>query len=118
MSDSTIDRLKALGYTAGTPAEFFGVTDEVRRLAAEQQQIEEFRVRLGQEIRRRRTEARLNQTELADRVGSKQTRIARIEASKPGVSIESMLSAYLATGGTMADLGAFILVGVPASQVG
>lgn len=112
MPDPTLDELRAKGYTIGTPEGFCGITDEVRRQADEQRrkhrQVAELRVRIGSEVRRRRAEARLEPAGLADRLRTKPARVMRIEGGKPGVSLDALLAAYLATGGTIAEFGAFI----------
>lgn len=73
-------------------------------LSDAQMQVVELRVRLSKEVRRRRKAAKMTQGELATRIGVSQPRIPEIERGTPS-SLESMVLAFLATGGDMADLG-------------
>ena len=61
----------------------------------------------------RRTKASQNQrgitqADLAKKIGSSQSRIAKAEASDPSVSVDLLMRALLATGATLADLGRMI----------
>jgi ribosome-binding protein aMBF1 (putative translation factor) len=65
-------------------------------------QIVEFKVQLAREVRRRREAKGLTQAALAERMEVSQPRIPGVESGSVG--LETILHAYLATGGTMADL--------------
>ena len=57
--------------------------------------------RRGQAFRRK---ARLTQVELAERLGSSQSRVAKIEAADPSVSIDLMTRSLLALGASKKDI--------------
>ena len=63
----------------------------------------ELRFRLSREVKRLRMLAKLSQQSLADRMKVSRPRIPEIE-SGVGVSLETVIGAYLATGGTMDGL--------------
>jgi hypothetical protein len=65
-------------------------------------QIVDFKVQLAREVRRRREAEGLTQAALAERMEVAQLRIPGIESGT--VSLETILHAYLAAGGTMTDL--------------
>jgi DNA-binding XRE family transcriptional regulator len=80
-------------------------------------QVIELRVRLAKEVRRHREANGLTQVALAKRVGTKQPRLVKIEYGDPGVSMDRLVSAFLATGATLSDLAnlvAEVAAGVPA----
>ena len=56
----------------------------------------EVRVRLAERVRERRRAKRLTQRELAERIGSTQPRVAKLEQA--GASIEMLMRALLALG--------------------
>ena len=90
-------KMEAMGYAVVDDAADWLELTEVER------QIVDLRVRLGREIRRRRTEAGLSQAQLAEKIGSSQSRVAKAEDA-PGVAIDLMMRAFFATGGTVDDL--------------
>ena len=91
-------KMKAMGYVVVNDAADWLELTEVER------QIVDLRVRLGREIRRRRTEAGLSQAQLAEKIGSSQSRVAKAEGRAPGVAIDLMMRAFFATGGTVDEL--------------
>ena len=65
--------LEAAGWKVGDAADFLGLTEE-------EQQIIEFRLMVGRGVRRLRESHHLTQ-QLAERIGSSQSRVAKIEAA-------------------------------------
>ncbi len=91
-------KMEAMGYAVvDDAADWLELTDFER-------QIVELRVRLGREVRRRRTEAGLSQAQLALKIGSSQSRVAKVEGMRAGVAIDLMVRAFFATGGTVDEL--------------
>ena len=91
-------KMEVMGYAVVNDAvDWLELTDVER-------QIVDLRLRLGREIRRRRIGAGLSQAELAEKIGSSQSRVAKAEGTAPGVAIDLMLRAYFATGGTVDEL--------------
>ena len=57
-----------------------------------------------------------SQTVLAERLGSGQSRIAKIEAAHPSVSLDLLMKALLVAGATMPDIGAVMATGDPNAE--
>ena len=91
-------RLEARGWRVGSVAEFLG-------LSAEEAALVEMKLRLSQALRTRRTARRLSQTALAKRLGSSQSRVAKMEAGDRSVSIDLLMKALLTLGATPGDVG-------------
>ena len=91
------ERLERAGFRLGDAAEFLGLT-------AEEQAVVDFKLGLSAMLRRRRTAYHLSQTVLAMRIGSSQSRIAKMEAGDPSVSMDLLIHAIFATGATVTDL--------------
>jgi transcriptional regulator with XRE-family HTH domain len=73
-------------------------------LTEEERQIVEFRLMVGRGVRRLREDHRLTQQQLADRIGSTRSRIAKIEAASREVSLDLMLRGFFSAGGRLTDL--------------
>ncbi len=91
-------QLEAGGFKLGSAEDFLGLTTSERAIVA-------LRLSLASEVRRRRMQRRFSQGELARRIGSSQSRIAKLEAAEPDVSLELLIRALLATGAKLRDLG-------------
>ncbi len=93
-------KIEAKGGVVTTVKDFLGLDDlDI--------QVIEARIRVGREVKRRREAAKLSQGDLADRMGVSRTRIPTIEAGGK-TSLDAVVSAFLATGGNLVDLGAVI----------
>ena len=53
---------------------------------------------------------------MAERIGSGQSRVAKMEAAHPSVSLDLLIKALLATGATMPDVAAVIATGDPKAR--
>jgi len=91
-------RLEARGWRVGSAAEFLG-------LSAEEAALVEMKLRLSQALKARRTALRLSQTALAKRLGSSQSRVAKMEAGDRSVSIDLLMKALLTLGASASDVG-------------
>lgn len=90
--------LAAKGWKSVTVAEFLGLT-------AEEEAYIEVKLILTEKLKARRGELELTQTQLAEKIGSHQTRVAKMEANDASVSIDLLLRALFATGLTPRELG-------------
>ena len=90
-------RLETKGWRVGTVQEFLGLSDEEAAYI-------EVRLRLAAALRKRRQQRRLSQTDLASRIGSSQSRVAKMEAGDPSVSLDLMIRSLLALGASKRDL--------------
>jgi predicted XRE-type DNA-binding protein len=97
MDKKTMKKLEAAGWTVGDAQEFLELTD------AEAEFIE-MKLALAQDLRARRLERHLNQTQVARIVGSSQSRVAKMEAADASVSIDLLVRALLSLGAAREDL--------------
>lgn len=91
-------RLEAAGFRVGSATEFLELAPEESALLA-------MRVALSRALRERREAAGLTQAALARRVGSSQSRVAKMEAGDPSVSLDLLIRALLAVGASRRDVG-------------
>jgi len=101
MKRSKKDRLEAAGWHVGTAQEFLGLTQEEAAFV-------EMKLALSESVRRRRQARRLTQTQLAKKLGSSQSRVAKIEAADPSVSIDLLVRSLLAMGASRAEVARII----------
>jgi predicted XRE-type DNA-binding protein len=90
-------KLEAQGWRVGSAAEFLG-------LSPEEAAFVETKVALSQSLRQRRTAQHLSQATLAKRLRSSQSRVAKMEAADPTVSIDLLLRALFALGARRRDI--------------
>ena len=87
------ERLEAAGWRVGTAEEFLG-------LSKEEAAFVEMKLALAGSVRRRRQAKRLTQTQLAKRIGSSQSRVAKMEGGEVA-SIDALKRYAEATGTTL-----------------
>ena len=97
MKEQKRKRLEAAGWKFGSVREFLGLSDK-------EAEFIEIKLALAESVRRYRARARLSQAGLAARLHSSQSRVAKIEAADPSVSLDLVVRALLAAG---ARKGAF-----------
>ncbi len=97
MNKAKRTKLEARGWRVGSAADFL-------RLTPEEAAFIETKFALSQSLRARRTEQRLSQTALAKRLKSSQSRVAKMEAADPSVSVDLLLRALFALGATPQDV--------------
>lgn len=98
MKSAKKKRLEAAAFKVGSPDEFLGLTPEESTLVS-------LRLSLAEQVRSRRLRLHCSQTELARRIGSSQSRIAKLEAAASDVSLDLLFRALFATGAKMSDVG-------------
>lgn len=97
MENAKRGALEGAGFHVGDAKEFLGLSDA-------ESQIVELRVALSQAVRRLRVDHELTQRQVAVRMKSSQSRVAKIEAASPEVSLDLMFSGLFALGGRVEDL--------------
>ena len=97
MSSTKLKRLKAAGWKVGTTKDFLGLSDQEAALV-------EVKLSLIDALKKSRQKRRLSQVDLAQRMGSSQSRIAKIEAGDSSVSLDLIVRALIAAGATQQDL--------------
>lgn len=101
MDQGKLRRLAAAGFRTGSAAEFLGLTDAESALV-------EMKLALSRHLRDWRTREGLSQAALARRLESSQSRVAKMEAGDPGVSIDLLFRALLTLGATRDGLAEVI----------
>jgi DNA-binding XRE family transcriptional regulator len=91
------ERLEASGWKVGTVAEFLKLTPEESALI-------EIKLALSRKLRERR-QKRMTQEQLAAKIQSSQSRIAKAETGHSSVSLELLVRAMLATGASPKEIG-------------
>jgi len=94
-------RLEAEGWRFGSAYDFLD-------LRPEEIAYVEIRLALARRMRLRRIEAGLSQAELARRIKSSQSRVAKMEAGSPSVSIDLLVRSLLAMGASSREVAAAI----------
>lgn len=90
------EKLAAAGWKVGTVQELLNLSDSDALLV-------EIRVALAAAVRARRTRGRVSQAELAERMGSSQPRVVRLEQGEG--TLDLLVRALLAMGATPREIG-------------
>ena len=91
-------RLEKKGWKVGTVAEFLNLT-------AEESTYIEMKLALSEKLKERRLRKKLTQAQLATAIASSQSRVAKMEAGDPTVSIDLLVKSLLALGVSKKELG-------------
>ena len=91
-------KLAKKGWKVGTVAEFLD-------LSAEESAYIEMKLALSEKLRERRIRRKLTQAQLAKAIESSQSRVAKMEAGDPTVSIDLLMKSLLALGVSKKELG-------------
>ena len=94
-------RLESKGWKFGTPADFLG-------LSPDESAFVEVKLALSKCLRETRLKKKLSQQEVARVMQSSQSRIAKMEAGDPTVSIDLLIRSLLAIGVTPKIIGKVI----------
>jgi hypothetical protein len=97
MNKETQKRLEAAGFRVGDAGDFLGLSDDERRLV-------ELRLAVSRAVRKARERAGVTQQQLATKMKSSQSRVAKIEAAEPDVTLDLSIRALFAAGGELADV--------------
>jgi len=89
--------LEAAGFRIGDAEDFLELNEEERRLV-------ELRMAVSRAVRRLRVRQHLTQQQLAARLKSSQSRVAKIEAGAADVSLDLLFRGLFSVGGSLADL--------------
>ncbi len=94
-------RLEAAGWKIDSVAELL-------ELSPEEAAMVELKLALSRRLKESRLEHQLSQAELARRMNSSQSRIAKMEAGEPSVSTDLLIRGLLSTGATCKDIAEVI----------
>jgi DNA-binding XRE family transcriptional regulator len=101
MDKTKKDRLVDAGWRIGDAADFLELTPEEAGFV-------ELKLALGGYLREIRHEHRWTQTQVAQRLGSSQSRVAKMEAAEATVTIDLLVKSLLTLGASTRDVGRVI----------
>lgn len=102
MNEKKKIRLENAGWRVGSAEDFLGLSDEEVAYI-------DLKMTLSQKLRQRREEVQWTQNELAKRLKSSQSRVAKIEAGDPSVSLDLLIRSLFTLGVTKADLSKMLV---------
>ena len=94
-------RLERAGWVVGDAAQFL-------KLSPQEQRFVEVKLALATGVRQLRERRGLTQAALAKRLGSSQSRVAKIEAADTSVSLDLMMRSLLSIGATAGEIARLI----------
>ena len=101
MHASKRKKLEAAGYQVGDAADFLG-------LSPEEEALINMKVKLSKQLIELRKKGGFSQGALAKMIGSSQSRVAKMEACDPSVSMDLMFKSAFALGADQTKIGKFI----------
>lgn len=101
-------RLEAAGWRVRSATEFLGLSEV-------ESAVIDVKLSLSRSLRQRRTRRRISQVRLAALVHSSQSRVAKMEAGDPSVSMELLLRSLFALGASSRDVARVIERSHPAA---
>ena len=101
MRESKRSKLAAKGWKLGSAKDFLG-------LSPQEQAYIELRLKLADGLKLRRGSRGVTQTQLARVLRSSQSRVAKMEAGDPTVSLDLLVKSLLALGTSNRELAAII----------
>jgi hypothetical protein len=101
MRENKQKRLAAKGWKLGGASDFLGLTPE-------EEAYIELRLKLADGLRKRRKSHGVTQVSLAKSLKSSQSRVAKMEAGDPTVTIDLLVKSLLALGTSNREIAAII----------
>jgi ribosome-binding protein aMBF1 (putative translation factor) len=98
MKEAKRKKLEAAGFRIGDAEDFLELTPEERELVG-------LRIRLSRMVRVLRERKHLTQQQLAARIQSSQSRIAKLESGASDISLDLMFRGFFAVGGKLSAVG-------------
>jgi predicted XRE-type DNA-binding protein len=95
------DRLASDGWRTGDAADFL-------KLSAEEAAFVELKLALADYLRETRTQHSWTQAQVARRLGSSQSRVAKMEAADASVSLDLLVKSLLTLGASRSEVGRVI----------
>jgi DNA-binding XRE family transcriptional regulator len=104
MRESKRKKLESKGWKLGSAKELLGLSDQ-------EEIYIELRLKLAEGLKARRQANEVTQVELAQTIKSSQSRVAKMEAGDPTVSLDLLVKSILALGTSNRELAAIIARG-------
>ena len=105
MDKATRKKLEAAGWKTGDAQEFLGLTEAEAAFV-------DMKLALAADLKARRLEKHLNQTQVARIIGSSQSRVAKMEAADASVSVDLLIRALLKLGAERRDVAKAVAASV------
>jgi hypothetical protein len=90
-------KLRTAGWTVGTAREFLELSDQEAAFV-------EFKLALSKALQAMRAAQELSQVDVAKRLQSSQSRVAKMEASDPSVSVDLLVKSLFRLGAQPGDI--------------
>ena len=100
-------KLENAGWKVGNIDEFLG-------LSTEEVEFIEAKLALANSLKVKRKQKRLTQGQLAKKIGSSQSRVAKMEAADPTVSLDALIKTLQILGMDMSQIGGIMGSGLKA----
>jgi len=94
-------RLEKAGWKLGSAKEFLGLT-------AEEEAVVDLKLALARAVREERSKRKLTQQQLGRMLASSQSRVAKMEAGDPSVSIDLLVRSLLRMGASRRDVARWL----------
>ena len=94
-------QLEDAGWRVGDARDFLGLSDD-------EAEFVEIKLALARRLRELREKRHWTQADLAKRVGSSQSRVAKMEAADPTVSVDLLVRSLLAVGADRREVGKIV----------
>ena len=101
MQESKRKKLEAKGWRIGTAKDFLGMSNE-------EEAYVNLRLKLAEGLKARRQSRGITQVGLARTIKSSQSRVAKMEAGDPTVSLDLLVKSLFALGASNRELAAII----------
>ncbi len=101
MKNCKRQKLEAAGWKVGSTADFL-------ELGKEEELLIEIKLALANKLKARRQARKLTQSDIAKRIGSSQSRIAKMEVADKSVSLDLLVRSLLSLGATRQDIAGTI----------
>lgn len=101
MDEKKRKRLEKAGWKIGSAQEFL-------ELSASEVAYIELKLSLAHQLRSRREKRQLTQTQIARKIGSSQSRVAKMEKADPSVSLDLLIKTLLALDASREEIGKVI----------
>lgn len=98
MDEEKKKRLEANGWEVGDAGDFL-------EMSPEESAYVDLQIALGRRIRETRSRHDLTQQDLAESIGSSQSRVAKMEGGDPSVSLDLQIRALLTLGLSRGEIG-------------
>ena len=102
MNETKKARLEKHGWRVGS-------VDEFLELTPEESEYIELKLRLSRAVRERRQVQNVTQVVLAEKLGSSQSRVAKIEKNDPSVSVDLLLKSLFALDAKREDIAQILV---------